>query len=154
MKKNRIFHIFLALVLAAVLAAGGFSLDILINGKRLPLSRESVRSIEVYRFPPPTHKKFRWELAEDKNKIEETLSFLNSFRYGILEEEMNRAYGDTLFDITVTYQHHQEIFYFYPDAILIRPTAEAIITYHAYVAQDTEKYLEAAARLEEALFGS
>lgn len=128
MNRKHLFRILLVLVLAAILAVGGFSLDILINGKRLPLSRESVRKMDIdlgFGSRPPEYiplEKIRLTLkgdeSADQKRIEATLSLLKKFRY------KNRSApgsgftpDDALYWVTIQYHHHKETFYIYPNRI-------------------------------------
>lgn len=168
MKKKRLFRVFLALVLAAVLAVSGFSLDILINGRHLPLSRESVQEIKIEMDSPErvnalflvvedekTSVTLDGSDPADQEKVEAVLSLLKEFRYVLADRDGSFHFGsnDPLFYIDIVYAHHKEKYTIYDDKITCWNTLSVPYFSTKYLAKDSSKCLEQNARFALTVFG-
>lgn len=164
MKKKHIFRTLFALVLVAVLAIGGWGLDILINGKHLPLSRESVRKMDIdlgFASRPPEYiplEEIRLTLkgdeSADQKRIEATLSLLKKFRY------KNRSApgsgftpDDALYWVTVQYLHHKETFYIYPNRIYQTDSRMESQINPYYLVANQENWQKEVDRFAEIVYG-
>ncbi len=164
MKKNHISRIFLALILAAVLAASGWGLDILINGKRLPLSRESVRKVLVdISLDLPGYSDMELEDRrlfldnsdpEDQEIIKEALSLLKEFRYAEIGTAKDGArFNDVLCSMKITYRHHQEDFWIFPDRVRCFNSLKESTDSPTYMEKNSEKFRERIERFAEIVYG-
>lgn len=167
MKQKHIFRALLAIVLVAVLALGGWGLDILINGNHLPLSHESVRKVQVHIIPPYLHLSDYPEMAqedrllfldnsdpEDQKIIREALSLLEEFRYAkIGTNEDGARFSDVWCVMKITYRHHQESFWFFPDRVRRFNSLEESTDSPTYLGKNPEKFREKIERFAEIVYG-
>lgn len=169
MKQKHIFRALLALMLVAVLAAGGWGLDILINGKHLSLSRESVQEMRIFALltpdgtEAPESQRVSLDHSDPANreKIGEIISFLKQYRYSQKFERADQIpenrelwtnEGRILYYIEINYQHHRESFQIFPEAIRSVNYSQDS-PYALYVAANPEKFREQIDRFAMAVFG-
>ncbi len=146
--KKRIFVIACSIITCALLAFGAYRIDILVNGKRLPLSSENLRWVSFHRTELGKGKHVDLEWETDDAKIREILSWLKEFRYEVCEPSGRDS--DQIYSIKLRYAHYLASLVVFPDGIKIWGDADNTILYYA---KDPGKLQEGAERLDRLILG-
>lgn len=147
--KKRILVIGAVILVFALLIFGGYQIDLLVNGERLPIPWENPRSVRFDRSELGNSKYVELTWEENKQEIREIQSFLQSIRWKSSAINPRRGESEVLYYFTVLYAHHVENIQMFSDGIRISGVPDPIF----YYAENPEKMREEAERLDGMMLG-